>query len=76
LLRIKERLRIAAEQEINNYENNGANSAAHDKPAAAGSASIFNILTFSSSLPEHLLRIVTRSTRVYNLTIERTGCAT
>jgi len=36
LLGIKQRLRIAAEQEINDYENHGANSATHDKASAAG----------------------------------------
>ena len=30
------------------------------KASAAGSANIFNILAFSSSLPEHLLGIVAR----------------
>jgi hypothetical protein len=71
LLRIKQRLRIAAEQEINDYENHGANSATDDKASAAGSANIFNILAFSSSLPEHLFRIVTLFARVYNLTTTR-----
>ena len=57
LLRIKQRLRIAAEEEIKNYDNHAADSAAHSKAAAAGPANIFNILAFSSPLPEHLFRI-------------------
>jgi hypothetical protein len=57
LLRIKQRHRIAAEQEINHYENDAANSAAHGKASAAGSANIFNILALSSSLPEHFFNI-------------------
>jgi hypothetical protein len=57
LLRIKQRHRITAKQEINNYENDAANSAAYGKASAAGSANIFNILAFSSSLPEHLFNI-------------------
>ena len=61
LLRLKQRLRIAAEQKIKNYENDGANSAAqHDPSPAAGSASVFNVVAFSSPLPEHLSRIVAR----------------
>ena len=67
LLRIKQRHWIAAEQEINSYENEAANSAAYGKASAAGSANVFNILAFSSSLPEHLFRIVARFTPVYNL---------
>jgi len=67
LLRIKQRLRIAAEQEIKNYENDAANSAAHGKASAAGPANIFNVLAFSSSLPEHLFRVVARFSRAYNL---------
>jgi hypothetical protein len=67
LLGIKERLRIAAEQKIKNDENDGTNSTAHhDAPAAAGSANIFNVVAFSSSLPEHLSRIVTPLSHVYN----------
>jgi hypothetical protein len=68
LLRIKERHWIAAKQEINSHENDGANSAAHGNASAAGSANIFNVLAFSSSLPEHPFR--NRSApliRVYNL---------
>ena len=64
---IKQRHRIAAKQKVNNYENDAANSAAHGKASAARSANIFNVLAFSSSLPEHLFRIVARFTRVYNL---------
>jgi hypothetical protein len=66
LLRIKQRLRIAAEQKINNYENVSANSPAYDKAsAAAGSANILNILAFSSSLPEHLFCIVARDSLAF-----------
>jgi hypothetical protein len=61
LLGIQQRHRIAPEQEINNHENHAANSAAYGKAsAAAGPANIFNILAFSSALPEHLFRIVAR----------------
>src|SRR4029450_1048637 len=60
LLRIKQRHRVAAEQKVNSYDNDAANSAAHGKASAAGSANIFNILAFSSSLPEHLFNIAWR----------------
>src|SRR5512132_74963 len=60
LLRIKQRLRIAAQQEIKNYQNDRANSAAQNEASPAGSASVFNIFTFSSPLPKHLSRIVAR----------------
>jgi len=60
LLRIKERLRIPAEREIKNYENDGANSAAHNEASPTRSASVFNIFAFSSPLPKHLSRIVAR----------------
>jgi hypothetical protein len=76
LLRIKQRLRIAAEQEINNYENNRTNAAAHSKTPSAGSASVFNVFALSSSLPEHLLRIVKLFARVYNPRMELMGSAT
>jgi hypothetical protein len=68
-------MRIAAEQEINNYENNGANAAANNKTPAARSASVFNVLALSSSLPKHPLRIVELFTRVYNPRMERAGKA-
>ena len=54
LLGVKQRHWIAPEQEIKNYDNDAANSAAHGNASAAGSANIFNVLAFSSSLPEHL----------------------
>ena len=76
LLRIKQRLGITAEQEINSYQNDGANAAADNKTPPAGSASIFNVLALSSSLPEHLLRIVKLFTRVYNPRVELMGSAT
>jgi len=61
LLRIKQRHGITAEQEINNDENHGPDSAAHGKTSApAGPTNIFNILAFSSSLPEHYFVIVAR----------------
>jgi hypothetical protein len=76
LLRIKQRLRIAAEQEINNYQNDGANAAAYNKTPPARSASIFNVVALSSSSPENLLRIVKLFTRVYNPRMELMGSAT
>jgi hypothetical protein len=60
LLRIEQRLRIPAQHEIKNYENDGANSATHNEASAAGSASVFNIFAFSLSLPKHLHCIVAR----------------
>jgi hypothetical protein len=70
LLRIKQRHRIATEQEIGNYENDAAKSAAHGKAPTAGPANIFNIFTFSSSLPQHLFNIAWRGSLAF-MTYER-----
>jgi hypothetical protein len=66
LLRIKQRLRIPAEQKVRDDDNDGANSTAYGETPAAGSPRVFNVFAFSSSLPEHLSRNrCTAFTRVY-----------
>jgi hypothetical protein len=62
LLRLEQRLRIAAEQKIRDDEDDRANSATYGKASATGSTRVFNIVAFSLSLPEHQFCIVPRST--------------
>jgi hypothetical protein len=53
LLGVNQRLRVAAEQEVNDYENDSTDSAAYGNPSTARAAHVLNVFTFPSSLPEH-----------------------
>jgi hypothetical protein len=62
---LEQRLRITAEQKVRDDEDDRANSATYGNASATGSARVFNILAFSSSLPEHPSCIVARSTLAF-----------
>jgi hypothetical protein len=53
-LLLEERLRIASEKEISDYQNDAANSTADGNPSSApGTAIVFDVLAFPPALPKH-----------------------
>ena len=53
LLRVDQRLRVTAEQEVSDYEDDSTDSASYRNPSATGAAHVLDISAFPSSLPEH-----------------------
>ena len=55
LLRIDQRLGIAAEEEVCDYQDNATDAAADRDPSAAGAPFVLNVVAFASTLPKHRL---------------------